>query len=207
MKGYKGFDKDLKCMGKQYKIGKTFHEDEAILCVKGLHFCENPLDVFFYYSPADSRYAEIKASDVSNNTHEESKMVCKTLKIKCEIGLLGLIKAGVEFIKSHVDWENNQIIECGDKSAATNTGDYSAATNTGYKSAATVEGKGSVAVALGVKGKAKGTLGSWLVLAEWKSHQTIKLYRKDVKVFRVDGENIKENTFYQLIDGKAVECE
>ena len=233
MKGYKGFDKDLKCKGKQYEIGETFHENEAILCDKGLHFCESPLDVFAYYPPADSRYAEIEASDVSDDTDKDSKRVCKTLKIKCEIGLPGLIKAGVEFIKSQVDWENDKVFNnddqsaatntgyqsaatnTGDQSAATNTGDQSAATNTGYQSAATntgyqsaaiVKGKESVAAALGIKGKAKGGLGSWLVLAEWK-YCDGEYYRTDVKAFRVDGEKIKENTFYQLINGEAVKYE
>ena len=90
----------------------------------------------------------------------------------------------------------------GDQSAATNTGDWSAATNTGDWSAATVTGEESVACSLGIKGKAKGTKGCWLVLAEWKG-----AHRKDVKCFLVDGEEIRENTFYMLRDGKAVETE
>ena len=88
----------------------------------------------------------------------------------------------------------------GNQSAATNTGDQSAATSTGYRSAATVSGKESVACSLGRKGKAKGTKGCWLVLAEWKDG-----HRTDVKCFLVDGEDIRENVFYTLHNGKAVE--
>ena len=61
MIGYKGFDKDFKCRDMQYEVGKTYIEKEAKLCKKGLHFCENPLDVFTYYSPNDGKFAEIEA--------------------------------------------------------------------------------------------------------------------------------------------------
>ena len=88
----------------------------------------------------------------------------------------------------------------GDQSAATNTGDYSAATNTGYQSAATVEGKESIACGLGYNNKAKGSLGCWIVLAERNKNYEIKC----VKSTKVDGKKIKEDTFYQLINGKFV---
>ena len=55
----------------------------------------------------------------------------------------------------------------GDQSVSTNTGDQSASTNTGDHSAAVVEGEESVAAAIGYKSKAKGSLGSFLVLADW----------------------------------------
>ena len=104
----------------------------------------------------------------------------------------------------------------GDCSAATNTGDYSAATNTGYKSAATntgdysaatVEGKESVAIVTGKDSMACGTLGCWIVLTERGDFDGEINPIKEVKAFKVDGVNIKENTFYRLINGKAVEVE
>lgn len=59
MKCYKGFDKDLKCRGFQYEIGKEYEENAADICHKGFRACENPMDVFGYYNPADSRYCEV----------------------------------------------------------------------------------------------------------------------------------------------------
>ena len=49
MKGFKGFNKDLKCRGFQYEVGKSYEEEEAKICNRGFHFCENPHDVFNYY--------------------------------------------------------------------------------------------------------------------------------------------------------------
>ncbi len=87
-------------------------------------------------------------------------------------------------------------------SAATNTGNCSAATNTGYCSAATVEGKESIAVCTGYKGKAKGSLGCWIALAEWNDGNDHIINFKSAPV---DGVNIKADTFYMLVNGKFVE--
>ena len=45
MSAYKGFDKDLRCRGFQYEVGKTYEEKEARICETGFHACENPLNV------------------------------------------------------------------------------------------------------------------------------------------------------------------
>ena len=157
MIGYKGFDKDFKCRDMQYEVGKTYIEKEAKLCKKGLHFCENPLDVFTYYSPNDGKFAEIEADDVSPETGDDSKRVAKKLTVKTEINLFKLVKLGVEYIKTQIDWDNNKESNTGDYSAATNTGDRSAATNTGYRSAATNTGDRSAATNTGYYSAATNT--------------------------------------------------
>ena len=157
MIGYKGFDKDFKCRNMQYEVGKTYIEKEAKLCEKGLHFCENPLDVFTYYSPNDGKFAEIEADDVSPETGDDSKRVAKKLTVKTEINLFKLVKLGVEYIKTQIDWDNNKESNTGDYSAATNTGYYSAATNTGYYSAATNTGDYSAATNTGNRSAATNT--------------------------------------------------
>ena len=174
---------------------------------------------------------DLDAND--QKTSGDSKRVGKKISVKAEIGIAGIIKAGVEYIKEQVDWENDKATNTGYQSAATNTGDYSAATNTGYQSAATntgnksaatntgyqsaatntgdysaaiVEGKESIALATGIKSKAKGKIGCFIVLAEWKEID-YEYHLVDVKSAKVDGENIKEDTFYMLKEGKFVEVD
>ena len=215
MKCFKGFDKDLKCRDFQYEIGKEYTEEKADICNCGFHACEFPMDVFGYYPPSDSRYCEVELEENGQKSSDDSKRVGKKISVKAEIGIAGIIKAGVEYIKEQVDWEDDKATNTGNKSAATNTGDYSAATNTGdysaatntgYQSAAIVEGKESIALATGIKSKAKGKIGCFIVLTEWKKINN-EYHIVDIKSAKVDGENIKEDTFYMLKDGKFVEVD
>ena len=196
MKLYKGFDKDLKCRDYRFEVGKEYEEEKADICNCGFHACENPLDAFGYYPPADSRYCEVDL-DVNDQKSDDSKRVGKHIKINAEIGLPGLIKAGVGYIKDQVDWEHAKV---------SNTGDWSAATNTGNQSAATVTGKESVAMAVGYDSKAKGALGCYIVLAEWKQIDG-EYHIVDVQSAKVDGETIKPDIFYKLINGRFVEAD
>jgi hypothetical protein len=206
MKCFKGFDKDLKCRDFQYEIGKEYTEETADICNCGFHACEFPMDVFGYYPPSDSRYCEVELEENGQKSSDDSKRVGKKISVKAEIGIAGIIKAGVEYIKEQVNWEDDKATNTGYQSAATNTGDRSAATNTGNRSAAIVEGKESIALATGIKSKAKGKTGCFIVLTEWKEIN-FEYYLVDVKSAKVDGENIKEDTFYMLKDGKFVEVD
>ena len=208
IRGFKGFDKDLKCRGFQYEIGKDYEQEgEVKCCERGFHFCENPFDVFRYYSPSDSRYCEVEGDGNADEANDDSKVATSNIHISAEIGLNGLIKAGVKFILDKVNFNDSKSTNTGDYSAATNTGNRSAATNTGNHSAATVEGKESVAIVTGIDGRARGALGCWIVLTERGDFDGVTFPIKEVKAFKVDGVNIKENTFYRLVDGKPVEFE
>ena len=61
--GYKGFDKNLQCRGFQYEVGKEYETDEAELCKKGFHFCENPHDVLSYYNAGEGNRGAANAGD------------------------------------------------------------------------------------------------------------------------------------------------
>ena len=199
MKGYKGFDKDLKCRGFQYRISETAtHEGPANLCNSGLHFVENPLDIFAFYEPPSSRFAEVEADGVSAETSSDTKRVAKSLHIKAELSLHALIGAAVKFILDKVDFKNAK---------ESNTGDSSAATNTGPRSAATNTGKDGTAISLGIEGRASGSIGNFLVLAEWKQNRDGSWKRIAMALAKVDGKKIKADTFYVLKGGKVVEFE
>ena len=150
IKGYKGFDKDLKCRCFQYEVGKTYETDYAKTCKHGFHFCENPFDVFGYYPPCGdnglNRFCEVDGCGEIDKDDDCSRIACSKIKIGTEIKLDGLIKAGVKFIFDKVKWN-----ECntGNQSVATNTGDLSVATNTGYCSVATNTGDQSAATNTG----------------------------------------------------------
>ena len=224
--GFKGFDKNLKCRGFQYEVGKTYEHEGKVECrEQGFHFCENPFDVFGYYSPSESRYCAVEGSGKVDQDEDDSKVAVSKLHISAEIGLKGIIEAGVKFILDKVNWKDNKEYNTGYQSAATNTGYRSAATNTGYRSAATntgyrsaatntgdrsasiVEGQDSVAIVTGKDSKAKGSLGCWIVLTERGELNGETCPIIEVKAFKVDGEKIKADTFYQLINGEAVEVE
>ena len=217
MKTYKGFDKDLKCRGFQYEIGKEYEEKEAEACEKGFHACENPLEVFSHYPPCDgNRYCEVEQDGELSKHGGDSKVASTKIKIGVELGLKGLIKAGVSFILDKVNWKDDAAtnigsysaaVNSGDYSAATNTGDYSAATNTGGRSAAEVSNGDSVAIVTGYQSKAKAGLGSAIVIAErdeWNG-ETYPLL--NIKAAIVDGEKIKADTWYTLKNGEFVECD
>ena len=106
----------------------------------------------------------------------------------------------------------------GDYGASSATGNCGASSATGYKGASSANDSESVAVAWGYKGKAMGVIGSHIVLAEWKyigSKEDDRYDRAEqeawefvgAKMFRVDGEKVKPDTWYRLENGELVEVE
>ncbi|MBQ4991938.1 hypothetical protein JKP85_10370 [Salmonella enterica subsp. diarizonae serovar 61:l,v:1,5,7] len=221
---FKGFNKDLKCRDFQFEIGKTFHHDGKVeACGSGFHACEFPFDVFSYYPPAESRYAETISFGVTDREEEgDTKIASAIITIKAELTLPQFIQRGIEWIWSKIDKSLEQQIMSGDRSAATNTGNWSAATNTGNRSAATntgnwsaatntgnwsaaeVSGSQSVAAALGIEGKARASEGGAIVLCyRDKNGELIH-----IRASKVGDNDIMPNTWYQLNeDGEFVECE
>ena len=142
---YKGFDKDLKCRGFQYEIGKEYECENAVACETGFHACERPLDVFSYYPPASSRYCEVEQSGKTDTNSDDSKVASTKIKIGAEIGIPGLVKAQIEYVKAHTTMEHtdHEAATAGNRGAAT-AGDWGAATagdwgaaTAGYLGAAT----------------------------------------------------------------------
>jgi len=86
MKGYKAFDKDLKCRDMQYEIGQTYEMDGKIkLCGRGFHFCKSLADCYkFYPTTENTRICEVTAlGDVK--TDDEVKYCTNKIKIGREV--------------------------------------------------------------------------------------------------------------------------
>lgn len=229
MKVYKATDKDMKCRGFQYTLGKTAEVDGDIeLCERGLHACEMPLDVLGYYVPGDgSRYFEAELDEVSNKKSDDTKRVGKKLTLSAEIGIPGLVKAQVEYVKAQCDFDNaikkadaekknhatgergaasatgwrGAASATGWSGAASATGERGAAYATGDSGAASATGKGCVAMTTGFYGRVMGGRGNAIVCVERKNNGGIATILSGI----VDGETLKPGVWYTVKNGKWTE--
>ena len=239
MKGFKGFNKDMTCRGKQYEENTTYEENGNDICSAGvMHFCKNPWDVLDYYPIVNdngeiSEFADVEAQ--GELFEKEDKAATTKLHIGAKLGLKGFVKACIDFtlektnyvsdgeeLLNNIKEDSAQIGSSGDYAQIGSSGDYAQIGSSGYSakigssgdSAQIIsEGKNSVVMAAGYNSIAKAKIGSWITLAEWidtgkRNKGVYKIYTpKCVKTEYVDGEHIKEDTFYKLVDGEFVEVE
>lgn len=193
MKTYKATDKNMKCCDFQYELGKTAEVDGDIeLCNNGLHACEMPLDVLGYYAPGDgSRYFEAELEDVSEKRSGDTKRVGKKLTLSAEIGIPGLVKAQVEYVKAQCYFDN-----------AINKADAENKNHaTGVRGAASATGKGCVAMTTGFYGRVMGGRGNAIVCVERKNNGKIATILSGI----VDGKTLKPGVWYTVKNGKWTE--
>ena len=101
----------------------------------------------------------------------------------------------------------------GDYAKIGSSGDYAKIGSSGDSAQITSKGKNSVVMAAGYNSIAKAKIGSWITLAEWiRTNKTDDngnhiWIPKCVKTEYVDGERIKEDIFYKLVDGEFKEVE
>ena len=225
IKSYKGFNKDMTCRGKQYEEGKEYEEERAEACEYGMHACEYPLDCLGYYSPNESVYHVVEQSGEISRRNDDSKIASTKMKIGAEISIAGLVKAAIEYTRERIkedkeaDGDYGASSATGYKGASSATGDYGASSATGncgassatgYKGASEANDPESIAVAWGYHGKARGVKGAYLVIADWEGDEgnywaQDRWSLKGAKMVRVDGETIKENTWYTMENGEIVE--
>ena len=166
---FKGFDQNWKCRGYQYAVGETFtHEGDVQACESGFHACEYPLDIFNYYPPAGNRFAVVEQSGQLSRHSDDTKVASKTLTVKAEINLPGLIKAAIEYTVKRCapidpespafsEKENGAASSTFHQGAASSTGDYGAASSTGSQGAASSTGSRGAASSTGDCGAASST--------------------------------------------------
>lgn len=218
MKGYKAFGKGLICdpTGQnpfQYAENTVFETDTAEPCKSGFHFCKNPLDTLDYYPLIDdngnmTEFAEVEALD-DVKTDDNKKYCTKKLKIGAKLTLPQFIKASIdvtyENIKTEVEKETKKIKNSGYNAKL--AGGYNAklaggdnAKLVGDNNAKLVGGENSLMI--GDNGSiAKGKKGAVILLVERDTDYNILNFN----AVQVDGEKIKEDTFYKLENGKFVE--
>jgi hypothetical protein len=155
IKGFKGFDKDLKCRDFQYEIGKEYETDKVKCCETGFHFCENPFDVFAYYPPTNgNRFGEVEGGGNIDTHDEDSKVSVTKIKINAELNLKDLINSFISFVFEKTKVVKETIATNGDyANAATNGNKANAATN-GYKANAATNGNYANAATNGDKANA-----------------------------------------------------
>lgn len=199
MKVYKGTDRQMKCRGMQYTLGETaVFDGEPHLCKAGLHACEQPIDVLNHYAPNESRYFEADAEEVTDERESnDSKIVAKKMTLKAEIGVPGLVKAQIEYVKNQIGFED--AIKRANAEKENHT--------TGDQGAASATGKAGVALAAGYECKAMGALGCAICCVERGEWDGETLPIIAVKAAIVDGEKIKANTWYRLENGEFVEAD
>lgn len=205
MKAYKGFNKDMTCRGFQFEEGKAYHEDTAVLCDCGFHACLDPLDCFRYYDPYDSVYHEVEIDNVSEQRENDTKVVAKDIKIGSRISIKDIVKESIDFTFSNVQKENNTDCASGKSSRQAASGDSSSQAASGDSSRQETTGKNCVMMSAGNAGQAKGKIGSWIVLTEWEvcGMECIPT----VVAKRIDGIEVREDTWYTLKNGEFVEVE
>ena len=212
---YKGMDKDMKCRGFQYEVGKEYETDKVVACECGFHACEYPLDVFNYYPPAGSRFFEVEQSGELSKNDYDSKVASTKIKIGAELNIAGLVKAAVQYTKKRCTQGEGEratgnygaASATGYYGAASATGYYGAASATGYHGAASATGEASIAVASGIEGKAMGALGCAICLVERGEWDGETYPIVSVKAAIVDGETIKPGVWYTLKGGEFVACD
>ena len=145
MKGFKGFEKDFSCRGKQYEENTTYEEHGDGCCHKGvMHFCEDPWEVLNHYDLVDengnfSEFAEVEALGQVWNDGE--KRATNKIHIGAKLGLKGFLKSCIDFTLEKTKYESNvtnlsgysaQIGSSGDSAQIGSSGDSAKIGSSGY---------------------------------------------------------------------------
>ena len=221
---YKGFDKNLCCRGFQFKVGEEYEQQGEIKCCEnGFHACTNPFDVLNYYDvDGKNRFCQVEQYGTIDNSDKDTKQASSKIKIKAEIGMTGLFKAGIEWIKEktnpiliinetknkndNLSGDSAKIGSSGNYAQIVSSGDFAQIGSSGDSAQIDSTGEDSVICCAGDNSMVKAKKGSWITLSEWKYSEEKKYYIPVcVKTEFVDGERIKEDTWYKLVNGNFEE--
>ncbi len=181
MKAYKGFDKDLKCRGYQFKEGSIHKEPEANCVKNGFHCAEDPLDCLSYYPNwNNSVYYIVEASGDIHEDGSDSKISCTELKLLKKLTIEEFVAVSIRYIVQHPTRKWNSRVKKDEGIAESIF--------------AIVRGKNPIA---------SGKLGTVLgYVKEFKKGNLIE----SISVFVVDGINFFPGVWYD-VEGKKVDYE
>ena len=152
----KGFDQNLQCKGYQFVIGQTYeHNGKVVACESGFHACENPLDVWSYYGPCESRFALVELSGEFSRHEADSKIAAARITIKAELSLPDFIGRAVSWLIEHIksgekaSGHYSQLAASGDSSRLAASGHYSQLAASGHSSRLAASGHSSRLAASG----------------------------------------------------------
>ena len=99
MIAYKAFQKNLSCLGFQYKETEWNYTEKAACRKTGFHCAENPLDCLIYYSNPDlAQYCVVEVAGERQEEGNDSKIACIQLRIVRRLTLLELLIEGVAYM-------------------------------------------------------------------------------------------------------------
>ena len=212
LNGYKAFEPGMICKGKQYQENADYEEEGGKICGKGMmHYCVNPFDVLNFYplvndSGKVSDFAAVKALEKPVEG-DSGKFATRKLHIGVKLGLPGFIKSCIDYLKEEtIGKAPNSTVSSGDSAQIGSSGDYAKIGSSGNYAQIESAGEDSVICCAGHGSAVNAKAGSWITLAEWEySEDKNGCVPKFVKTEYVDGERIKADTWYKLIDGEFAE--
>jgi hypothetical protein len=146
----KGFDKDWTCRGVKFEVGQTYeHSGKVTACESGFHACENPLDVWSYYGPCESRFAVVELSGEMSRHEGDSKIAAAKIHIQAELSLPDFIKRAVAWIIERAKSDSKVQAASGDYSRLAASGDNSQLAASGDNSQLAASGDSSQLAASG----------------------------------------------------------
>ena len=208
------------------------HEGEVKICSSGFHSCLNPFDCLTYYPLIDSRFCEVEIWGKIDSKKDDSKRASEYITVIKELSVKEMNLACIDFLinickketeiksgdssqlassgyysklassgdssKLASSGDSSQLASSGDSSKLASSGDSSKLASSGYYSKLELTGKNSVGANIGIKGQIKGIKGTWITLAEYDNNNICIL----VLSAKIDGEILKEDTFYTLKNGE-----
>ena len=176
-------------------LDKVYTDDNKKYCTKKLKI------------GAKIDFPKLVQASVSFDFEKETK-IKSTSKDSAQIGSSGdYAKIGSSGNSAQIGSSGDyaKIGSSGNSAQIGSSGNSAQIGSSGYYAKINSTGKNAVVMCAGDGSVASAKVGSWITLAEWKTINGVYT-PVCVKTEQVDGERIKEDTYYKLKDGKFIEA-